>query len=50
MSWTEANAATQLLAEEKIGTHARRAEAAEEARYQRSKAALRRDEVKHGPR
>jgi len=50
MTWTEANAAAQLLAEEKIGTRIRQAEAAEDAQYERSKAALRRDEVKHGSR
>jgi hypothetical protein len=50
MTWAEANAATQLLAEEKIGTRVRRAEAMEQAQYERSKAALQRDEVRRGTR
>lgn len=43
MTWTEANAATLLLAEERVGTRVRMAQAHEDAQYERSKAALRRE-------
>lgn len=43
MNWTEANAATLLLAEERVGTRVRSAQAREDAQYEQSKAALRRE-------
>jgi|APLow6443716910_1056828.scaffolds.fasta_scaffold445068_2 hypothetical protein len=42
MTWAEANAATLLLAEEQIGTRVRSAEAREDAKFERTKAELRR--------
>lgn len=50
MTWPEANAAAQLLAEERVGRVVRQVEAKEDADYARSKAALRRDEVRRGTR
>ena len=47
MTWDDAKAALQLLAEERVGTRVREMQAREDARFERSKAALRRDEVNH---
>lgn len=43
MSWAEANAATLLLAEERVGTRVRMAQAREDAQYEQTKAALERE-------
>jgi hypothetical protein len=40
MTWPEAKAALQLLAEESVGRHIREAQAIEDAEYERTKSAL----------
>ena len=44
MTWDEAKAALQLLAEERVGRRVREVEAVEKARLERSKSVLRAEE------
>lgn len=46
MTWDEAKAATLLLAEERLGTRVREAQAREDATFEQSKSILRREEAK----
>ena len=50
MTWDDAKAALQLLAEERVGLRVRQAEAAETARLERSKAVLQAEERRRGTR
>lgn len=50
MTWAEANAALALLAEERVGTSVRMAQAREDADFERSKALLRREVARNGTR
>lgn len=49
MTWDEAQAAVTLLAEERVGRRVRESQAIEDAKHQRSVAALRKEE-RRGPR
>lgn len=50
MTWEEAKAATLLLSEERVGRAVREAGAREDVAFERSKAILRREAVRRGPR